>query len=504
MEEKKGKQVSVSVYNTPIAKSDISTIIDSDESSSEWITPPLSQKGLSSIVDDSNILPQCIRAYKKNIAGFGFKIEYNEDVPETPEMAAEYKQVKEKLALLSPEKATKELFEDIIEARETYGIAYIEVIRNRMNEVCNIVFLADVPSIKKSKLQNEYVNYTRYFEGNKITARKKFRKYKQEISGKTVYFKEFGDPRIMDLRTGNYADKSLDFKYRANEIIDFPIGTEPYGKIRWIGQILGADGARRAENLNNNYFRNGRHTPLMICVNGGTLSEQSKTTLQNYMQNIQGESGQHSFIVLQVEDSSEGANFGDQKKPTIEIKDMAGILQKDELFQDYIENTRKRIQSAFLLPDVYTGYTSEYNRATVISAVEVTERQVFVSERNSIEWIINNQLLGGFGFKYTHVEFRAPDITNPEDMEKILNIAQQAGGITPNDGRELLHKVTGKTAEPYKGDWANLPLVYQNIAQTAPQTLDIIKSDKNDEMIAVMKEVRSLLENVSGDSDDEN
>lgn len=502
MSNKKKPQVSISVYGQ-IKKADNSVIIDSDNNSSEWLEPELDQYGLAQIVDNSNILPQCIRAYKQNIAGFGFKIEYNEDVPETQEMAKEFSKLQSILDSLSPEKATKGLFEDIIEARETYGVAYVEVIRNRINEVVSLIFLNNTPSVRKTKLQKNYVKYIRYNKGKSIPSKKRFRRYKQEIGGETVYFKEFGDPRIMDLRTGQYVGQSLPFQFRANEILEFSIGTEPYGKIRWVGQILGADGARRAENLNNNYFKNGRHTPLMICVNGGTLSNDSKVALRNYMENIQGEAGQHSFMVLQVEDNTEGANFGDQKKPTIEIKDMASILQKDELFQEYIENTRMRTQSAFLLPDLYTGYTSEYNRATAQAAIEVTERQVFVSERKSIEWIINNVLLGGYCFKHVHVEFRAPDITNPDDMEKIFNAAHQAGGVTPNDGREILHKVFGKIAEPYEGDWANYPIQYQNIIHNqASQQQNNIQKSQDDDIVSVMKEVRNLLESVSGDNDE--
>ena len=34
--------------------------------------------------------------------------------------------------------------------------------------------------------------------------KKKFRKFRQNVAGRTVYFKEFGDPRIMDKRTGKY------------------------------------------------------------------------------------------------------------------------------------------------------------------------------------------------------------------------------------------------------------------------------------------------------------
>ena len=149
---------------------------------------------------------------------------------------------------------------------------------------------------------------------------------------------------------------------RPNEILEFAIGTKPYGEVRWIGQLLGVDGSRRAESLNNNYFINGRHTPLLIMIKGGTLTEDSYTKLQEYMNGIKGEQGQHAFIVLEAENAEQRTDFDTSDKPEIEIKDIASILQKDELFQEYLENNRKRVQSAFLLPDLYVGYTTDFER----------------------------------------------------------------------------------------------------------------------------------------------
>ena len=91
--------------------------------------------------------------------------------------------------------------------------------------------------------------------------------------------------------------------------MEFAIGTEPYGTVRWIGQVLGVDGSRRAEGLNNNYFINGRHTPLMIMVKGGTLTDESFEKLQQYMNDIKGEAGQHAFIVLETEATDARADF---------------------------------------------------------------------------------------------------------------------------------------------------------------------------------------------------
>ena len=107
-------------------------------------------EGLKRLVTESSILPQCIRAYKNNIAGFGIAVRYSVDVEETPEMAEEYTRMQEIIELLNTDCDTKKIFEDIIEARETYGIAYLEVIRNLAREVQQIDFIRDTASVRKT------------------------------------------------------------------------------------------------------------------------------------------------------------------------------------------------------------------------------------------------------------------------------------------------------------------------------------------------------------------
>lgn len=441
-------------------------------SPSLWINHPIDMRGLKKIVIDSTILPQCIKAYKNNISGFGIKISYKEDFgDETPEMIAEWDKLKKIVDLFNMDMQTKEIFENIVESREKYGIAYCEVIRNFDGEVVELQFITNTPSIDMTYPLEPYMDTTYYYNGDEVIRKKKFRKFRQTVAGKTVYFREFGDPRVMDKTTGEYvceADEQIDIDNQANEIIEFRIGSDPYGEVRWIGQVLTVDGNRRAEVLNNNYFRKGRHTPLMIAISGGTLTDEAYTKLQEYMNSIEGESGQHGFLVLEMESKEPEVGFTEQKKPMIEIKDMASILQNDELFQAYLENGRKKVQSAFLLPDLYTGYTTDFNRSTAQMAMEVTEKQVFQPERESLAWIINNRILNAYNFKYVQVGFSEPDITNPDDIQKILNITERSGGISPNLAKEYTYKVLGKDGcENYEGDWGEIPLAY---CRTATQS----------------------------------
>ena len=112
-------------------------------------------------------------------------------------------------------------------------------------------------------------------------------------------------------------------------------------------------------------------------------------------------------------------------------------------------------------------YTTDFNRATAQTAMEVTEKQVFQPERKSLAWIVNNKLLNGYRFKYVEAQFDEPDITNPDDIQKMLNITERAGGLTPNTAKELTYKVIGKDGcEDYEGSWGDTPLAY---SKTMPQ-----------------------------------
>lgn len=83
--------------------------------------------------------------------------------------------------------------------------------------------MKETPSVYKTKPLEPYIPSVYYHHGTQVERKRKFCKYKQEIGGKVVYFKEFGDPRVMDMRDGKYLEEgeTLDLKYHANEILEF-------------------------------------------------------------------------------------------------------------------------------------------------------------------------------------------------------------------------------------------------------------------------------------------
>ena len=150
------------------------------------------------------------------------------------------------------------------------------------------------------------------------------------------------------------------------------------------------------------------------------------------------------------------------------------------------------------------GYTTDFNRATAQTAQEVTEEQVFQPERKSLAWAINNRLLNCYRFKYVEVYFMEPDISNPDDLYRMLSAANNAGGVTPNFAHELICEMTGKPSEDFQGEWGEVPVaVLKNkgtninysdvVQQLSGQIAKAQEKQEPDEIVAVMKEVRRVL-----------
>lgn len=331
----------------------------------------------------------------------------------------------------------------------------------------------------------------------KVIRQKRFRKYVQLIDEKRVFFKEYGDPRIMDSSTGKFDDNTPE-NLRANEIHHMKIGSETYGKPRWIGNLISLYGARKAEELNLMYFKNGRHIPAAITVSNGKLDDASYEALQGYMNDLQGTDNAHKFLLLEAMGTVEEKMINGDEKVTpvrVEIKSLAEVLQQDALFLEYDSNTRMKIRSSFRLPPLYTGEAQEFSRATADTARKVTEEQVFQPERKALARVLNTLFLEPLGFKYVKLAVKGADFHDPIEISKVLEPFIRAGAVAPNDLRDLLGQVLGKRIEPF-GDEYNVPIQVLLREQIDPMggLLNIEKSEGPSDFLDIMKDLRDVLE----------
>ena len=253
---------------------------------------------------------------------------------------------------------------------EVLGNGYWEVIRDGKGD---IVWLEHIEghTMRLTQLDREYTDVVymiRDDESNELQeypSRKRFRRYVQMRDGRRVYFKEFGDPRLINSQSGQVENSEGDF-VPATEIIHFKLYCpySPYGVPRWIGNWLAVEGSRQAEEVNYEYFENNTVPPMALLV-AGTLDDKVVERIEDFINDEM--KGRKSFNkILVIEASPFDATLPGTASPKVsaEFVPLSDAQQKDSLFDNYDKTNREKIRSSFRLPPIFVGLTSDYTRAT--------------------------------------------------------------------------------------------------------------------------------------------
>lgn len=472
------------------------------------IEPPYDPELLIRLPESSDILQQCIEAYKTNIAGFGVSFKY--DVDYDKEKSEEKKNELEKqwtaysnfFKYCNFDEAFEEIMKKAIDDKEKIGWGGLEVIPDGLNKPAGFEHIA-AHTFRICKADNKLVEteVTIIDENGKevtLKRRKRFRKFVQIQGTKKAYFKEFGDPRKLNFETGEYGEDIPEDK-QATAIIFFNIYCpySEYGLPRYMGQLINVQGNRKAEELNYRYFEEGRHIPLAIVVENGQLTEASV----NQLKESKGEAANYKYLLLEAEGFENEESIGiDEKKTNVKIRfeKLAEILSQDALFQEYCKNNRDKIRSAFRLHPIYTGESQDYTRATADTARQITEEQVFQPEREALAFVFNNLVKPQLGIKEVSMYLKAPKITDRTEIAKALTPYISSGAATPNMLIDALGELLGKEFEPVKEPWGDKPLQLvlkemdmQKIAQNAP----LQKSAEDSQLIIdILKELKATIE----------
>ncbi|MCT15434.1 phage portal protein [Listeria monocytogenes] len=495
-----------------ISKEDAFNGIYGDDS--QVIRPPYNLEELSKITENSTVLQQCIDAYTTNLFGFGIDAESRLDLNSkdmTPEKKAkaesETKRLQEFIRYANLDEGTETVFQNIIEDQEKTGNGYIEVLRDGKGQPVELVHCDSQYMRVCKKTEPVEVGYTIKEKGEpvNILRNKRFRKFVQIIDEKKVWFKEYGDPRIMDSTNGNYVEESeLESKeFRdATEIIHFKIGTSAYGVPRWIGNVVSLYGARKAEELNLLYFVNGRHVPAAVVVQGGLLDEDAYNNLEEYMKGVSGTENAYQFLVLEVQgeeitNANGDKNLSDVK---VEIKSLADMIQKDAMFLEYDATHRKKMRSSFRLPPIYTGEADEYNKATAETARKTTEEQVFQPMRRKLARKINGAFLEALDISEAKLVLKSPDLTDIASISNAIYPFISAASVIPNDLRPMLEKLLNRKLDELPEEY-NKPISIllaemqgQSNEHTVSEPKTVQKSLSEYDNVLVMKQMRDLLQ----------
>lgn len=380
---------------------------------------------------------------------------------------------------------------------EVMGHGYWEILRNNLGEISVFNYLVGrtirLMPVDKTATEVEVTSRVSILTSEKIKVRKKFRRYVQifENSNTPTYFKEFGDPRAVDAKTGDvYVDlKTAQLKARENrrvfvpatEILPFKITSPrtPYGVPRWIGTLLAVLGTRQSEEVNFLYFENRSVPPLAITVSGGSLNSGTVQRLEDFIANqVRGKRNFHKILVIEAETGNGDVQAGKMK---IELHPLTQAQQSDALFQNYEEHNADKLGQAFRLPRLLRGDVRDFNRSTAAASLDFAELQVFGPQRQQFDWVMNKLILPALGIKFHTFKSNAPTIREPEALSLMIKDLVTASVITPGEGRDLASGVFNRAFEKIKALWTSQPIAMTLAGRAMEDDLNTPDVDESEE-----------------------
>ena len=507
------------------------------------LEPPYDPEALCLLTEHSNSLRQNVDAYATNIDGFGHRfdpaIDFDADdaddriadaiylerlaardrgeLPADAALQASAEEVAERkrelVQLARIERARLESFFDFccfdhsfVDLRrrtrqdlEVTGNAFWEVLRDGRGEVARLVYvpsysvrllpLDETPVEVDDRVRVSSVSF------DKVSTRRRLRRYVQIQGIERVYFKSLGDPRVVSRRTGRVFDDAESLVDTdptdgpATELVHFAVHSprSPYGVPRWVGTLLAVLGSRQMEEVNYLYFENKSVPPLALLVSGGRLSEASVPRIERFIEeNLKGKANFHKILILEAEG---GSGSSETTRAKIELRPLTDAQQQDALFQLYDERNIDKVGSAFRLPRLLRGESKDFNRPTAESALRFAEDQVFQPERDEFDFLMNRRLLADMGIRFWRFRSQTPVTRDPERMTNMVEKLVRVGVLTPEEGRLLAGDIFNKEFRKIGDDWTKRPITL-TLAGIQTQQTDV---DAGSRRTALLDGARSLL-----------
>jgi len=419
------------------------------------LRPPYNPQSLAQVSEISSSLSQCVSAMITNVGGFGWELIPAPHMPVSDKLPLEAEAEKQMVENLFNYCNRQENFtmlrKDVRLDYELTGMGYMEVVRNRAGEIAELHRLPSYLTRLTTRDEEitEFKQPIRNVQGKfeEIIRRDRFRRIVQIMdANKMVYFKEFGDHRMIDADTG---EVDSDTKNAANEVIVFsqPCAYGIYGLPVWLPDLMGILGARKAETVNYMFFDNKTIPPMVVTVSGGSLTKGTVEKLTElFEKDIKGLDNFHKALIIEATPTDVGDMPGEKMFPVrIHVQPLTQFIAKDGQFLNYLAAVDDSVGASFRLPPIYRGKSKDYTRATAMESARVGEEQVFVPERRQFDYIINTTILANMKVNYWNFRSLGAKTADHADIVRAMGAVKE--GVTVAAIQEAVAQMRGVPVE---------------------------------------------------------
>ena len=238
-----------------------------------------------------------------------------------------------------------------------------------------------------------------------------------------------------------------------------PTGGRTYALPRWIANAVDIAGRRNIEFINYDISNSQGIPPLLIMVENGTLSDESREELRNWAESMRGPENFNRIALLEAIPEMHGLD--DKNTVKISLESLADSRNQDLMFSKYLESTEQTVLQAFRLPSLFLGNLGEgisYASSYIIQ--RTSEAQVFGPERMAFDEQINHLLirkeLGCDLWKFTSL---GPQIASSEEFRLSMRELNAAGAISINTAIDMMNEILGTSVSKMDEEYARVPIV---------------------------------------------
>lgn len=417
------------------------------------IQPRYLFKDLYDIVEECDILRTCIDILVEGVDGNGHDFAFKGD-DKTERDSEQNKTTLRDITDFFAQVNERGSFSKVRRLRrfslEATGNAAIEIVRNRLTNEIERIYYLPITYMRKAALDTiptrHVVKLRRKGRIVNVDTWTYFRKYARLMPNGTIkWFKEFGDPRILDAESGVYVNNLSDTTFPATEVWwdEIPFRDLDYGVPHWTNGLSTIRGRILAQWVNYDLFNNQGIPPLLIAVEGGQLSSASLQEIETTIESWRDPEKFNRTCIIAADPTPMG--FGDNiQKPTIQIHRLRDARAEDYMFSAFLADSENVIRRLFRLPPLLAGSTQDYNMATAYASQIVAEQQVFGPARqafdNEVSLRILRQEMGIWDWTF---KSRGPRVVGSEELAKIVRTFAQSGGATTNQIIQVANEALG-------------------------------------------------------------
>ena len=292
--------------------------------------------------------------------------------------------------------------------------------------------------VARGATEDDKIKALYHINATQVRLTKDKQRWIQQIGERKVYFKPFGEKRILNSRTGNYNLTITKPEELANEIIQvkqYTYKSTYYGLPDWLPVLFQLYGEMKEREYNLDFFVNHGIPAYAVIIEGGELDPTMESTIKKYFE-TEVKANPHQTMIFSIPD---GAKL---KFEQLSVK------EKDASFTVYRQENRDDILTAHHVPPYRAsivqkgalggGVAEEVDRIYLDSVINPRQKE--------FAWVINELIIKeGFEINSTEFDFEDIDIRDKKTQAEIDVKYFSMGARTSN---EIL---IAQGKEPYEG-----------------------------------------------------